>query len=49
MLLFSLQGALQYNDGTELVQHCIVLSAVQVLHTAGAATGRLAAAALNQL
>ena len=49
MLNFSFNGALQNYDCTELVQHCIVLATVGVLHTARTAAGRFAVAALNQL
>lgn len=49
MLCLCLNGALQHYDGAELVQDCIVLAAICMLHAAGAATRRLAGAALNQL
>lgn len=49
VLLLCLQSTLQHNDCTELVEDCIVLSTVHVLHTTWAAAGRFAATAFNQL
>lgn len=49
MLFFSFNSALQHNDCAELVQHCIVFTAVCVLHTARAPAGRFAVTILYQL
>lgn len=49
VLNLSFNGTLQHYDCTELVQNCIVLATVGVLHTARTTAGRLAVAALDQL
>ncbi len=49
MLCLCLNGALQHYDRAELVQDCIVLAAVCVLHTPWTAAGGLTGAVLNQL
>ena len=49
MLFLCLNGALQHYDCTELVQDCVVLATVCVLHTPWTAAGGLTGAVLNQL
>ena len=39
VLCLCFQGALQHNDGAELVQHCIVLPTVHVLNACWTAAG----------
>ncbi len=49
MLCLCLNGALQHYHRAELVQDCIVLSTVCVLHTPWTTAGGLTGAILNQL
>ena len=49
MLCLCLNGALQHYDCAELVQDCVVLATVCVLHTPWTAAGGLTGAVLNQL